>query len=131
MEIKIRIIPIETRPLTIEEECMLEIRKNSYYPRGFRDDIDLRLKEIGFVDTTVINGKQEGKFSQTANIRDATPEEYIAWYCMQMRKATKKIQPYGMFVCRGCPKYKSDGTCAIYDIIPLKDVKIIIDVVAE
>lgn len=76
----------EIRDLTIEEECMLEIRNNSYYPCRIRDDIEYRLKEIGFIDTIVIDGKRKGKFNHTIVIRDATPEEIVAWHVLEIAK---------------------------------------------
>ena len=111
-ELKIRIKEVkeETRKLTIEERCMYNISKNGIidgYIPDLISEVNDRLKEIGFIEATYdkqipaeILREVKGLF-RTETIRDATPEEIMAWHCKQIWKLCDMI---GVECYDNCPK---------------------------
>ena len=107
-ELKIRIKEVkeETRKLTIEERCMYNISKNGIidgYIPDLISEVNDRLKEIGFIEATYdkqipaeILREVKGLF-RTETIRDATPEEIIAWHWMRVWDICSKTKCLGVF----------------------------------
>lgn len=97
-ELKIRIKEVkeETRKLTIEERCMYNISKNGIidgYIPDLISEVNDRLKEIGFIEAMYdkqipaeILREVKGLF-RTETIRDATPDEVIAWHILELDNA--------------------------------------------
>ena len=97
MELKIRIKEVkeEMRELTIEEWAMYLLSKNvrSIYQHDAQDIV----KSWGLIEFE--NGLI-GLF-RTVTIRDATPEEIMAWHCTQIWKLCDMI---GVECYDNCPK---------------------------
>ena len=88
MELKIRIKEVkeETWNLTIEEECMFLFAKDKTPAYSMVvNRAKHKLEEIGLVDVCRLNegGISVGVF-RTETIRDATPEERMAWMYLNM-----------------------------------------------
>ena len=108
-ELKIRIKEVkeETRKLTIEERCMYNISKNGIidgYIPDLISEVNDRLKEIGFIEATYdkqipaeILREVKGLFLTETIIRDATPEEIIAWHWMRVWDICSKTKCLGVF----------------------------------
>ena len=81
-ELKIRIKEVkeETRPITLEEKCMLIISTDMRYPQNIRDEIKKRMDMSGLIRRV---GSENIVF-RTETIRDATPEERMAWMYLNM-----------------------------------------------
>ena len=114
MKLKIRIKEVKEkkRPMTVFEEALFRIvadeNKTFYY-----DEFILRCKnklnEIGLSTNERDGGYGKpliGTF-RTETIRDATPEEIIAWHCTQIWKPCDMIE--GKCVAN-CPK---KGVCEV------------------
>ena len=101
LKIKIREVNLEKRHLTIEEWAvyLLSENGNSIY-QHYAEDI---VKSWGLIEFE--NGLI-GLF-RTETIRDATPEEIIAWHCTQIWKPCDMIE--GKCVAN-CPK---KGVCEV------------------
>ena len=129
MELKIRIKEVkeEMRELTIEERCLVTV---SRLPGGcserYRAEASAKLNSIGFV----ANRGSQGKF-RTETIRDATPEEIIAWYCIQSHIVCLTTD---VATCRACPKNRGSNQCKMLEDYfeskkILKDKEIILELV--
>lgn len=107
MELKIRIREVkeDTRLLTAGELCMILVSREDVFSETCRDTIRKELDSIGFVDY-VDYDRAYGLF-RTETIRDATPEEIIAWHCIQIWKPCDMIE--GKCVAN-CPK---KGVCEV------------------
>jgi hypothetical protein len=97
MELKIRIKEVkeEMRKLTIEERCMHSVVTNPTFKDAYRDEVSRHLDKIGFVER-VYDGNVTGLFRKTT-IRDATPEEIIAWHCRSVWDICSKTECLGVF----------------------------------
>ena len=110
MELKIRIKEVkeETWNLTIEEECMFLFAKDKTPAYSMVvNRAKHKLEEIGLVDVCRLNegGISVGVF-RTETIRDAMPEEVIAWHCIGIAKTCGVME-----WCMDCPKSKEDFLC--------------------
>ena len=91
MELKIRIKEVkeEERQLTIEEQWMYTLTRIDYISdtlsEEFMSAVQKHLNEIGLIDVIPKPYANWGLF-RTETIRDATPEEIIAWHCTQIWK---------------------------------------------
>ena len=95
LKIKIKEVKEESRKLTVEEYAVFLVSKNenSVFQHVAQDIV----KSWGFVE--FVNGLI-GLF-RTKTIRDATPEEVMAWYCTQIWNPCYMI---GVECYANCPK---------------------------
>lgn len=100
MELKIRIKEVkgEWRPITLEEKCMFLLLTDMHYSQKIRDEIRKRLDVLGLL----IRVDSENIVFRPETIRDATPEEVIAWHCIGIWDSCFNTK------CLKCPK--NDGT---------------------
>lgn len=106
MELKIQIKEVkeEHRVMTIEELAMWCVSKKSVrdgYYYCLIEDCKKRLQELGLVSWTGWRGSKPIGLFHTENIRDALPEEVIAWHCIQshLMCITRTAE-----TCKVCPK---------------------------
>ena len=85
MELKIRIKDVkeETRPITLDEKCMFLISTDMHYSQKIRDEIRKKLDALGLL----IRVDSDNIVFRTETIRDATPDEVIAWHILAVDKA--------------------------------------------
>lgn len=81
MNLKLKIEEVEevTRPITLEEECMVLIRDDNHYTQSLRDDVRKRLTDLGFVKRV---NSTNALFSKKTT-RDATINEIRAWHYLE------------------------------------------------
>lgn len=111
MELKIRIKEVkeEWKPVCTGMRCIIHITENCLWSIVNRDDVETAYKDSGYVINTIRYKDDthcEGLF-RTETIRDATPEEIIAWHCTQIWKPCDMIE--GKCVAN-CPK---KGVCEV------------------
>lgn len=102
LKIKIKEVKEETRPITLEEKCMILILTDMNYSPKIRDEIEKRMDMLGLIRSV---GSGNILF-RTETIRDATPEEIIAWHCIGIAKTCGVME-----WCTDCPKSKEDFLC--------------------
>jgi len=83
------------RMLTVEEQCMLSKSQSTCGGMLTVMATD-KLRKLGFVK--IVSNSDIGIF-RTQTTRDATPEEVIAWLCIQIQSRCNYIAQ-----CDGCPK---------------------------
>ena len=95
LKIKIKEVKEETRKLTVEEWAvyLLSENENSIYQPDAKEIV----KSWGLVE--FVNGLVA--IFRTETIRDATPEEIIAWHCTQIKKVCDMIE---VECYANCPK---------------------------
>jgi hypothetical protein len=82
MELKIRIkeVTVEWRPITLEEKCMFLLSADMHYSQEIRDEIEKRMDMLGLIRRF----GSENVLFRVETIRDATPEERMAWMYLNM-----------------------------------------------
>ena len=148
MELKIGIKEVgeERRPLTNEENCFLEVMNfprvlshlSSYQEEAegllhlpsYQEVAEGLLHERGFIKYEISEKGREGLFRKET-IRDATPEEIIAWYCIQSHIVCLTTD---VATCRACPKNRGSNQCKMLEDYfeskkILKDKEIILELV--
>ena len=87
LKIKIKEVTEETRPLTIEEQCMYTLTHIEYIGdtpfKEFMSEVQKHLNEMGLIDVIPKPYANWGLF-RTETIRDATPEEIMAYHCIKI-----------------------------------------------
>ena len=115
MELKIRIKEVkeEWKPVCTGMRCIIHITENCLWSIVNRDDVETAYKDSGYVINTIRYKDDthcEGLF-RTETIRDATPEEIIAWHCLSIWGSCFKTKCFGVtsrIRDEKCPK--NDGT---------------------
>ncbi len=110
MELKIRIKEVkeEWKPVCTGMRCIIHITENCLWSIVNRDDVETAYKDSGYVINTIRYKDDthcEGLF-RTETIRDATPDEVIAWHCIGIAKMCGVME-----WCMDCPKSKEDFLC--------------------
>ena len=113
MKLKIRIKEVvkeERRPLTLEERCMYLVASNPNYIESYRNEARHHLDNLGLL--WLVDHDDEYGLFQTETIRDATPEEIIAWYCIQSHIVCLTTDAA---TCRACPKNRGSNQCKMLE----------------
>ncbi len=107
LKIKIREVKEETRSITLEEKCMFLLSTDILYSQRLRDEIEKRMDMLGLIRRI----GSENVLFRTETIRDATPEEIIAWHCGCVWDSCFKTKCLGVFAqIRNVKCPKNDGT---------------------
>jgi len=107
----------ETKIMTIPERCMYNVSIDCTFTQEFRDLVKRELDKIGFVK--IVGPRCQLGIFRKVTIRDATPEEVIAWHCISIWGICFKTKCFGVTACirdEKCPK--NDGTknpCPVRD----------------
>ena len=109
MELKIRIKEVEecSRLLTDEENCYLTVMNIPRVIPSFQKEATELLRKRGFET-------EDGRFGvfRKETIRDATPEEIIAWHCIQSHIVCLTTDAA---TCRACPKNRGSNQCKMLE----------------
>ena len=80
VKLQIKEVKEDWRPITLEEKCMFLLSTDMHYSQEIRDEIEKRLDMLGLIRRF---GSEDVLFREET-IRDATPEERMAWMYLNM-----------------------------------------------
>ena len=108
MELKIRIKEVkeETMPITLEEKCMFLFSTDMHHSQKIRDEIRKRWDALGLIRCV----DSENVLFRVETIRDASPEEIIAWHCVEIYNSCITIDD--SWICGVCPRGDKDD-CSV------------------
>ena len=89
LKISIKEVKEEWKPVCTGMRCIIHITENCLWSIVNRDDVETAYKDSGYVINTIRYKDDthcEGLF-RTETIRDATPDEVIAWHILAVDKA--------------------------------------------
>lgn len=99
LKIKIKEVKEEWKPLCIGMRCIIYVAENCPWAIDDGDETEIILIDSGYVTNSIRykdNSHYEGLF-RTETIRDATPEEIIAWHCRCVLDICSKTECLGVF----------------------------------
>ena len=96
LKIKIKEVKKEWRQLTELETLLTDLSRLNQVPESYKDKLKWQLKLRGITGYDISSERILGLF-RTVTIRDATPEEIIAWHCRCVLDIFSKTECLGVF----------------------------------